>query len=177
MALSVREIGENNEFLAEANSLYERLWSFGEHGQLSLQYNLNLPYEDRFKASCGSFSRKGLPYSDEDFNTVVPECESLATYFEWVGSVLEGRVVRARIMTLEPKACLSYHQDDVKMRCHLVMKTNRGAMFVVDGNVYQMKRPGHLYTIDTGVLHTALNAHYSEQRIHLVMSVVPWPSR
>lgn len=75
---------------------------------------------------------------------------------------------RVRFLALRPKECLTYHTDaESKTRFHIPIQTNKGAMFIVDGNVETMWDVGQIYQLDVQKPHTALNAS-REIRVHMV---------
>lgn len=84
---------------------------------------------------------------------------------------------RIRYMRLLPKVGLSVHVDN-EYRYHLVLKTNRFAMFghVYEGDeelgkVYHIPADGYFYKVDTRLGHFVYNGGW-EDRIHLVICVV-----
>lgn len=79
------------------------------------------------------------------------------------------RLGRTRLMTMEPKKCLTWHNDFSK-RLHLPIKTNVGCQMIIENEVLHMPA-GTLWMTDTTKKHTALNAS-EENRIHLVAVVL-----
>lgn len=80
-------------------------------------------------------------------------------------------ITRARILTLQPKTCLSYHTDIKKQtRYHIPIYTNNKCMFIINDTVERMRETGTLYTLDPTKIHTAINADQSLKRIHLVIN-------
>lgn len=88
-------------------------------------------------------------------------------------------ITRARIMTLQPKTCLSYHTDIKKqIRYHIPIQTNNNCMFIINDMVERMSETGTLYTLDSTKIHTAINASQTQKRIHLVINanIAPQPA-
>ena len=80
-------------------------------------------------------------------------------------------ITRARILTLHPKTCLSYHTDIRKqIRYHIPVYTNNNCMFIINDTVERMTEIGTLYTLDSTKIHTAINASQTQKRIHIVIN-------
>ena len=80
-------------------------------------------------------------------------------------------ITRARILTLNPKTCLSYHTDIKKqIRYHIPVYTNNNCMFIINDMVERMSEIGTLYTLDSTKIHTAINASQTQKRIHIVIN-------
>ena len=81
-------------------------------------------------------------------------------------------VGRSRLMVLRPKSCLTFHTViGATMRFHIPIVTNPDCMFihnVPEPIVSKMPTVGQLYTFDSSIPHTAINAS-REQRVHLVI--------
>lgn len=85
----------------------------------------------------------------------------------YTNSILkEYKVYRARIMTLMPKSCYSYHRDYSK-RLHIPLITNEKCFLIVDKEVIHLPADGKVHIIDTTLQHTAVNAS-TEPRTHLI---------
>lgn len=147
-------------------------WSSGEFNQLALS---RLPTTgeadpERWREACGSFFRRKVMYEDGDFSVLLPEADFLRPVLDAVERHSGLRACRPRLMQLAPKTCLSYHKDLAPYRYHVPVVTNSSAFFVVEGLTYQMAHPGHLYRLRTNLHHTAVNAHFDQPRLHLVIS-------
>lgn len=78
------------------------------------------------------------------------------------------KIGRVRILTLEPKTCYSLHTDDEEFRYHIPLFTSGSSFFIADDIIDRMPVTGQLYQFRTNEAHTAVNAHKTEQRSHLV---------
>lgn len=154
------------DFLS-ANRLYLR------YSQLSLwttKNHVNDSREMQLGSGCGSFRRLNVPYRDEDFVVPVSGTEFLLPVVRF----MEDRGVklcRPMLRIMAPKTCLSYHKDGNPYRVHVVCQTSGSSMFIVDGNLYTMNLVGGLYSLRTDLLHTAINASYEHERIHVTLTV------
>lgn len=77
---------------------------------------------------------------------------------------------RIRILTLKPKTCYSWHGDPDLIRYHIPIKTNKASFFIVEDAVYKLQEEGKLYSLISTKWHTALNASFSHDRIHMVFN-------
>ena len=124
----------------------------------------------------GSLKESGLQEKDFCiFNDDIPE---------YTRSVLENlarqegvKFGRIRYMKLMPKTGLTVHIDN-EYRYHLVLQTNRFAMFghIYEGaeelgKVYHIPADSTFYKVDTRLGHFVYNGGW-EERIHLVICVV-----
>lgn len=97
--------------------------------------------------------------------SVCKEIEAFARY------TFDGKVGRIRYMTMAPKSVLTYHWDpDDVIRLHIPLITNDNCFFINNEVISRMDAVGHMYTFDSTVKHTAVNAS-RESRTHLVASV------
>ena len=79
------------------------------------------------------------------------------------------KIGRARLITLLPKQCLTYHTDkESTLRFHIPIVTNDNVMYIVDDIVHRMPDIGQLYTLEVSKKHTVLNASRS-MRLHIVL--------
>lgn len=120
--------------------------------------------------------RTGEPLGTESvFTRVIPQFKD--SFFNHVYDLTAHHIksvylrpTRVRIMTLEPKTCLTYHSDPGNgIRYHIPIYTTPGAMFVHGDTVSRMSKPGCLYMFDASTQHTAINAS-NEKRVHIVFS-------
>lgn len=125
----------------------------------------------KFSYSCGSLKNSGKE-PEEEHTSLLPEAEWARPWIESVERLSGKKCTRARIMRMTPKTCLSYHSDPCDRRYHLVIKTNPGAMFIVEDKVYRMPVEGQTYSINTRKRHTAINASLVDDRYHLIVSTV-----
>lgn len=134
-------------------------------------------------------SREGgrIVRKDEWYDTLIPEFET--TYFAEIWNKIyeqTGQVWRMRLMRLQPKGCLSFHEDFYK-RLHIPIITNTRCFFfinetneipwLVDDDLrvpsiqtYHLPADGGLYSVDTTKHHTVYNGGNTD-RIHLVCSI------
>lgn len=83
---------------------------------------------------------------------------------------LSCKVGRARLLSLNPKECYTYHRDvDNIIRIHVPIVTNDNCLFINNDIVGRMPEAGTMYLFNTLVKHTALNAS-REKRTHLVVN-------
>lgn len=142
-------IFHRDEDLSETQRLLEYT------GSLLLEYNKTdiIVQESDFKI---------LHYMFKD--TYIAEvCEIVRNYSPY----LIGRV---RILILNPKSCYSWHVDPDLVRYHIPIKTSKASFFIVEDGVFKMQEEGKLYSLISTKWHTALNAHFSKQRIHIVFN-------
>jgi hypothetical protein len=93
------------------------------------------------------------------------------TEFEKIYNILTSKhnVGRIRIMKIDPKNCMSWHNDTSK-RIHYVLSTSKGANLVVEDEVKFLEL-NSWYLVDTTKHHTAFNASMNS-RIHLVAVIL-----
>ena len=143
------------------------------HSQLSLwttRDHINEPLPVQLGSGCGSLRRLNSPYIDEDFSVPVDGTEFLNPIVQFMKD--RGvKLCRPMLRVMAPKTCLSYHRDGNAYRIHLVCQTNASAMFIVDGEINTMPLVGSLYSLRTDLLHTAMNANYEKERIHLTFTI------
>lgn len=137
--------------------------------------------EEELTFGCGSlydYDRKRWIAEEQDFDTIIDQFKDtyLASVIKDVGIYAKEKynltVGRSRLMALRPKSCLTFHTDiGATMRFHVPIVTNRDCMFIhniPEPIVSKMPSVGQLYTFDSSVPHTAINAS-RESRIHLVI--------
>lgn len=76
---------------------------------------------------------------------------------------------RVRIMSLQPKSCLSWHSDE-SPRLHYPIKTQEGCLMVIEDEVYHLPQDTWTMT-NTTVKHTAINGSF-ENRLHIVATIL-----
>lgn len=122
-------------------------------------------------------SKGGIAWeSDSNWVRYIPEIETL--YIVDVVKQIEVyaaehhhcKVGRARLLSLNPKECYTYHRDiDNIIRIHVPVITNDNCLFINNDIVGRMPEAGTMYLFNTLVKHTALNAS-REKRTHLVVN-------
>jgi hypothetical protein len=160
--------------LMEAARLFLR--RYGHHAldnQICLQRPERVSSLDpkRYTAGCGSLERSKSTYHARDFVKTWRDTEWVQPLIDYVEAHSGGIACRARLMTMKPKTCLSYHKDSEKWRYHFVVLSHTSSLFIVENKVYAMPVTGGVYRLRTDLLHTALNASLTEDRTHLVISV------
>ena len=147
---------------------------FTDVGQIALaippSVDTSMPYKDQLLHGTGSFHLKNWPYTDKDYT-------KLLAGFEYIQPILDYAkqqgytACRPMIRCLHPKTCLSYHADTAEMRFHIPLETSWQAFFVVQDTVHRMTEVGTLYSLQTNVMHTAVNANLLAPRLHFTLSV------
>lgn len=119
--------------------------------------------------------RRGPVYPEESFteqHLFMATLRSVNSIMEDVDSVFNcGRV---RFLALPPRKCYSYHKDTEQWRLHLPIRTNTGALMVVDSVAIHMQA-GHWYLLNTSKYHSAMNGDKNpeaESRLHLVFNLL-----
>lgn len=127
-----------------------------------------------------------IHFSDSDYPVFISEFAN--TYFHKVWedmmAEVEDGVCRMRLMRLEHKGCLSFHEDFC-VRYHIPIITNPRAFFFMNESgkfpipsndirlgalaSYHLPADGGVFEVDTTRDHTVYNGG-REERIHLVMS-------
>lgn len=166
---------------------YDILKKYSKHFNEHIGINFKKPYaisrKDELAYGCGSLSQYSeVNLVERDFNTLT---EQLADMYiahtvipaieRFTVSMYGIAIGRARLMVLRPKSCLTWHVDREKaLRFHIPIITNSSCMFIHQEStkhpvVGQMKEIGRLYSFNSSVYHTAINAS-REDRVHLVLS-------
>lgn len=110
-----------------------------------------------------------VPLKESDFTELCSQFRG--TLFEDVYYKLKQKynIGRVRLMTSQPKTCLTWHRDD-SHRIHYPIKTQFGCMMVFDDKPYILEQ-NHWYYTKTDQFHTAVNASKGT-RTHLVACVI-----
>lgn len=157
--------------LKEGIDLVTKLSPFSE-GQICLTH---MPYclsGTKFIQGCGSlwnFDKNKFWAKEEDFSIFNNSIRD--NYLYEVYKMMPFKVGRMRIMKLQPKRCYSYHKD-TEFRYHIAVKTNPQSFLLIEDHAYHIPDNGYMYKVDTTLMHTALNANKTEERLHLVMCEV-----
>jgi hypothetical protein len=144
------------------------------HNQICLNHKEGST--DPWLEGAGSLKNSGL--EESDFNTYHKDLpEYTRTVLENLAQKEGVKFGRVRYMRLPSKSGLSVHYDD-EQRYHLVLQTNRFAMFghVYEGDdelgkIYHIPADATFYKVDTTLTHFVYNGGW-EDRIHLVICVV-----
>lgn len=118
------------------------------------------------------YEKKQFWASEDQFSEVANAFKN--TYIEEVikkaNSAFEFNFGRARLMRLNPKNCLSLH-NDFDIRFHIPLVTNPQCYFAFeDGPIFHIPADGQLYWTNTLLKHTVLNGNNEQERVHLVLS-------
>lgn len=156
----------------EAFELVNRIGFQNATNQIGLTHTPDCPEEERFYESVGSlydYDKDIFVRQERDFSVFNKKLQG--TYLEWIYHNVPFRVARMRLMRIQPKRCLSIH-DDTGPRFHIAIKTNRSSFLFFPDHDTSVHIPfdGYLYGIKATEMHTALNADSKEERIHLVFS-------
>jgi hypothetical protein len=152
---------------------YEKNKHLGLHNQLSLKHRPGMPSH---KDGCGMAycMETGLmAFSESEFtcynDDLGDEIKNFLLQIEQIAfDYFAHQTGRIRIINLKFKTCLSLHQDYDQFRLHVPLITNPKSFFVLDDTIYRMPDEGALYYINTKVMHTAVNASFCYDRLHLV---------
>lgn len=155
--------------------LQKSLWPTPTNRQLSLTHPVGITGGERYLFGNGSLTASWTTQKDKEwrFTEFVEELKTEYVYQVYqeickIAASFEMGVGRVRYMLMPPISCLSYHKDVEPFRFHIPLYTNGSAMFIVDDQVAKMPEVGRLYALRTEALHTAINAHRTESRLHLV---------
>lgn len=179
--VSAQPIHFNAERLVAETS--EILASHSKHFDKYSAINLVAPRgeEEELTFGCGSlydYERKRWIAEEKDFDTIIHQfaqtylADTINDVALYAKEKYNLEVGRSRLMVLRPKSCLTFHTDSgATMRFHIPIITNPDCMFIHNVPhpvVSKMPNVGQLYTFDSSVPHTAINAS-REHRVHLVM--------
>ncbi len=124
--------------------------------------------------------------SDSDYPVFISEFRDTYFFKVWedMMQAVEGGICRMRLMKLEHKGCLSFHEDFC-VRYHIPIVTNPRAFFFMNESgqfpiptddirlgalaAYHLPADGSVFKVDTTRDHTVYNGGKPE-RVHLVMS-------
>lgn len=101
-------------------------------------------------------------HTEKDFTTL-----NIAEHLELSRFIRTYNLYRTRIMKLNSKIVYSMHRDR-SSRIHLPIVTNENCMMVIDRTLFHMPANGNAYYTETTLPHTAFNANFDFQRIHIV---------
>ena len=174
---------DTEKALTEANKLLKKFITdedFQEKKgyQISLVHRESVSGEERYFDGTKALWQNGKKEAYEDeFNTFNKDLKG--SYLEEIHSKVMsfsgGRLRRYRLMWLNSKNCYLFHQDKFEPdRFHLALDTNENCLLLYkkmhDVTAYHIPRDGHLYKVNAGVSHTALNAGESS-RLHLLFTL------
>lgn len=104
--------------------------------------------------------------------------KELQELYNFLETEYKGKVVRAEVINMMPYSRIRKHRDRTDMlficrRIHIPIKTDPGVTFIVNKDVGNMLAGG-VYEINNSKIHNVFN-HSSENRIHLIVDVMPEP--
>jgi hypothetical protein len=152
---------------------FEAHKSRGLHNQLSLKYR---PGKAVYQDGCGiayNLKTHEKTFCESEFTSYNPDLpQDILTALKKIEAIAQEefgfRIGRVRLINLKFKTCLSLHVDYDGFRLHIPIITNPKCFFVVKDQLYKMPNQGSLYFLNTKELHTAVNASFSYDRLHLV---------
>jgi hypothetical protein len=152
---------------------YIKLWTeLPEMKQHNLKYrecDENLSLEEKLQLGSGSLRDQNTLKRQDYTQHIFPLIKKLENQI-YNYSNGDLTIDRIRFMNMTPISCLSYHIDPDSIRYHIPLITDADSFFVVNDMVERMPDIGRLYSLQTNVKHTAINASISENRLHLVFS-------
>ena len=151
-----------NRLMSEWNDIKDKVsW---KDGQTAVHYREQC--RDRHLDPCGwpdpeEFKRRGGEFQ-KDFVLVNDE---------YKGSIIEEvlneyQVYRARVMTRQPNSCYRWHKDNT-WRIHIPLVSDHGNFLAFEEYGLFRVEPGHVYTVNTTLMHTFFNGSKSD-RTHIV---------
>jgi hypothetical protein len=157
---------------SEMKNLIDKVGWDEKTNQISLTHSEKCVSGNEFREGNGSlydFKADVFLAQESDFNILNSQLSK--SYAAEILSQLPFRYARVRLMKLNPKRCLSIHED-TGPRYHLALITNPDVYFVFpkDNSLLQVPADGFLYKMDTTRFHTVFNGSLNHERIHLVIS-------
>lgn len=141
--------------------------------QLGLQVkDPNNDSTDQFYESTGRIRKAGGMIVEPQYKFIHPKLRG-GYVDQWLQSLSEYRIVRTRLMYMNPRSCYSIHSDPYP-RIHLPVITNPQCLMIFPekNSIEHMPADGTSYYVDTTKKHTFINCSEAP-RIHLVGVVLP----
>lgn len=163
------DVVEQMKILAGDHWLYEQWSQNNPDGQVAIQ--TNDPTETNWYSGIGKSTSK-TPDWEHQFCYIQPALKGtpIDEYLNWLGI----KVYRTRLMSVKPKTCYSLHKD-LSPRLHLPLVTNLQCNFILSepgpAEIFHMPATGETYWVDTRRIHTFMNGHRDQCRLHLTMIV------
>ncbi len=153
-----------DRLIEEVKSLLTRVPFEEGINQLSLQ--VKDPASASWYESCGRIKKRNTMIIEPHYKFVHPELAG-GYIDQWIKS-LDYKIVRTRLLLINPKTCYSIHSDPYP-RIHLPIITNPQCLmcFPEQGLMKYLPADGTSYWVDTTKKHTFINCS-TEPRIHLV---------
>jgi hypothetical protein len=94
------------------------------------------------------------------------------TIFHQIYETFPFPATRMRLMRIRPKRCYSVHSDGTnEVRYHIPIITNENAFFFYKEPMEMVHLEcGSVYRVEVSDLHSAVNFHPTQERIHLVLN-------
>jgi hypothetical protein len=169
----IKQISYLNDVIIEINKLIEN-FPFKENIlQLGLQVtDADDNREDALYESAGRIVKENKMIVEPAYKYINPRLKGGAVD-QWLQDHSEYRIVRLRVMYMNPRTCYSIHSDPYP-RIHLPIVTNKQCLMVWPKDNFLMHMPadGTSYFTDTTKFHTFMNCS-EVPRIHLVGVVLP----
>ena len=152
---------------------YIKLWSelpvMKQHNLKYRECDEPLSFEEKLQLGSGTLRDQDIIKRQDYTQHIFPLIKKLENQiYNYSNGYLT--IDRIRFMNMTPITCLSYHIDPDSIRYHIPLITDTNAFFVVDDKVERMPDIGRLYSLQTNVKHTAINASTSANRLHIVFS-------
>ena len=109
------------------------------------------------------------PVAEHQFSEFVEEYKHTYFYYVWQTLSKLHTIGRCRLLLKEPRSTLSWHRDP-EPRLHVPIRTNPGAIMIVDNHATHLPANGSVYFTDTRGYHNAFNGG-EEPRVHLVATL------
>lgn len=162
-----------DKLVTEVNELVKNLPFKDNVLQLGLQVKSPDDTSDNnWYDSVGRIQRPGGMIVEPQYKYINPRLEG-GFIDQWLTTLTDYRIVRTRLMYMNPKSCYSIHSDPYP-RIHLPIVTNRHCLMIFpeDNSIEYMPADGTSYYVDTTKKHTFINCS-EVPRIHLVGVVLP----
>lgn len=106
---------------------------------------------------------------EEEFSAFVKEYQHTYFYEVWQTLSRLAKIGRTRLLMMAPRKTLSWHRDP-EPRLHIPIRTNPGALMIVNSHCTHLPADGSVYFTDTRGYHVAINGG-EEERVHLVATL------
>jgi hypothetical protein len=161
------------ELVAEVNEVMTRVGFIKEVSQISLQ--VSDPEDsspESWYRSCGRIQQQNRLIIETQFKYIHPKLKG-GYIDQCLQSLAEYRIVRTRLMLVNPRTCYSIHSDPYP-RIHIPVITNNQCLFCFpeSGAMEYLPADGTSYYVDTTKKHTFINCS-TVPRVHLVGVVLP----
>lgn len=169
----IKKFESFNNLVIEINNLVKS-FPFKENVmQLGLQVKDPIDDSiDQFYESTGRIRKTGGMIVEPQYKFIHPRLKG-GFVDQWLQSLSEYRIVRTRLMYMNPRSCYSIHSDPYP-RIHLPVITDPQCLMIFPESsaIEHMAADGTSYYVDTTKKHTFINCS-AVPRIHLVGVVLP----